>query len=708
MGAHNGPKLLADNYTVRVFTTSGIFTPSFTGTVEILVVAGGGGAGSDMGGGGGGGGVISNTSFSVTAGTPLTVTVGAGGAGAPAGTGGHATTKGTNGANSVFGSSTAVGGGAGGTSYYTFGNSYGEAGGSGGGGSGYNNGVTPALATGTGYGASGAGTAGQGNRGGWGRDAYYSGGGGGAGAAGTDANATPHGGAGILNSILDIPLYWGGGGGGAAYSVSPGGNGGIGGGGGGAVGVTTGGAGYNNGSPGGGGSPGSQTNTPGGNGGQFTGGGGGGGSHYNFTNKGGDGGSGIVIVRYISTLGNSTGGSPLGQSPLKFMIDMDNTQKSWKGAPVTNQFAVPTPDGSNNVAFAVQGTGTFQRVYSGTFGGYAITANDVVYRYDLVAAGGCYYHGNDVSITSGQWATFTFDYYISPGAGGYPVTNFLANFEGVLSNSVADPTPSITGVWKTATFTAQAGSTGTCRMLLYPGACNGTSLATSGFILYKNPQVVIASTSNFTAPFVGPSGTRSSTQALVDLTRQNIITATSLTYNSNNTFSFSGSGNYATISTFANKPTFAITCEAWIRPTKATLSGTIRGAAISATNSMYLGIIDSVDGGVTHALHWANQTSVNRLYSWTGNVPNNGWSHIVGTYDGATTRAYLNGVQVYSEAQTGTIPDATYYIGTYGQGIGDGVHDFHGSISQAKIYNRALTATEVRQNFNANRGRFGI
>jgi hypothetical protein len=259
-------------------------------------------------------------------------------------------------------------------------------------------------------------------------------------------------------------------------------------------------------------------------------------------------------------------------------------------------------------------------------------------------------------------------------------------------------------VWQRKSITLNCTTT-TPRFYIisYGGTDNGTGNPDNSSWEVTMPQVEAGSVAT---PFV--NGTRSNTQALVDLTRQNIITATSLTYNSNNTFSFSGSANYAIISTFANKPTFAITCEAWIRPTKATLSGTIRGAAISATNSMYLGIIDSTDGGATHSLHWANQTSVNRLYSWTGNVPNNGWSHIVGTYDGATTRAYLNGVQVYSEAQTGTIPDATYYIGTYGQGIGDGVHDFHGSISQAKIYNRALTATEVRQNFNANRGRFGI
>lgn len=38
----------------------------------------------------------------------------------------------------------------------------------------------------------------------------------------------------------------------------------------------------------------------------------------------------------------------------------------------------------------------------------------------------------------------------------------------------------------------------------------------------------------------------------------------------------------------------------------------------------------------------------------------------------------------------------------------DGILNYMGGISSIKIYNRALTATEVAQNFNATRGRFGI
>ena len=280
-------------------------TSSFiSNSIQVLVVAGGGGGGSDMGGGGGGGGVIYNSAYTATSGSIINVTVGNGGSGAPAGVG---QVRGTNGNNSLFGNLIAIGGG-GGASCHDRSTSPAGNGGSGGGASG--GGTLPSGGQGGGgYGGGirGTGSLGQGNNGGTGLYAWYPGGGGGAGGVGASGPNIPHGGPGLLFSLMS-PYYFGGGGGGSAYSVSPGGNGGIGGGGGGAIGVTVGGEGLNNGLPGGGGGINSWANTPGGNAGANTGGGGGGGSHYNSNNYGGNGGSGIVIVRYYGSQ-KATGGT---------------------------------------------------------------------------------------------------------------------------------------------------------------------------------------------------------------------------------------------------------------------------------------------------------------------------------------------------------------------------------------------------------------
>lgn len=66
---------------------------------------------------------------------------------------------------------------------------------------------------------------------------------------------------------------------------------------------------------------------------------------------------------------------------------------------------------------------------------------------------------------------------------------------------------------------------------------------------------------------------------------------------------------------------------------------------------------------------------------------------------------YLNGVSV----ATGTLPSNPQCNGyTIGNFVGGGSYYFGGYISMSQIYNRALTAAEITQNFNALRGRYGL
>jgi uncharacterized protein (TIGR02145 family) len=287
----------AGGYRIHTFLSSGTFTPTMNGRVEVLTVAGGGGGGGA--GGGGGGGVIYDSSFAVAAGQTMTATVGGGGAGAGAGAG----TIGANGTDSTFGSMVVLGGGGGGAYNGTGVGS----GGSGGGGGSCN--TT----------AAGSGKTGQGNAGGSGNatcSPYTSGGGGGAGSVGASASGvySGSGGAGRMISIDGNNYYYGGGGGGGAQGAGQfAGSGGLGGGGGGAQ-LFSGTAGTGGGSARNMGGNGLQTNVYppcyGGAGGANTGGGGGG-MGISVSN-GGAGGSGIIIVRYlISTIGTNftaTGG----------------------------------------------------------------------------------------------------------------------------------------------------------------------------------------------------------------------------------------------------------------------------------------------------------------------------------------------------------------------------------------------------------------
>lgn len=153
--------------------------------VDYLVVAGGGGGGS--GGGGGGRVIYSDNPQIVTPGNSISITVGAGGTGGKGGiaSGGNFP---ANGNNSIFGSITAIGGGAGG-SWNRYANPPGDEHGAVGGSSG---GDAYDASTTTGQTSSGTTVVGAttlGNSGGSSPGGSYSAGGGGGGATGAGGNA---------------------------------------------------------------------------------------------------------------------------------------------------------------------------------------------------------------------------------------------------------------------------------------------------------------------------------------------------------------------------------------------------------------------------------------------------------------------------------------------------------------------------------------
>ena len=264
--------------TVNTYT----FTPpSYATTVRALVVAGGGPGGYKAGGGGGAGGLIYSNALAVTFGNTYTITVGEGGAASTSITefgkqGGSSSIS--NGVTEVV---RAIGGGAGGNFHDNNANwRIGQDGGSGGG--------SPHSGS-----KAGAGTAGQGNVGGKGNGDGLAGGGGGAFAVGGSAidsgdfRNAGSGGGGFECDISGVATFYAGGGGGGGRQVAdkPG-TAGVGGNGGGGIGSRR----DVNGT--------ASAATAGVDG--LGGGGGGGCGDVEALYQGGDGGDGIVIIRYAS------------------------------------------------------------------------------------------------------------------------------------------------------------------------------------------------------------------------------------------------------------------------------------------------------------------------------------------------------------------------------------------------------------------------
>jgi hypothetical protein len=96
------------------------------------------------------------------------------------------------------------------------------------------------------------------------------------------------------------------------------------------------------------------------------------------------------------------------------------------------------------------------------------------------------------------------------------------------------------------------------------------------------------------------------------------------------------------------------------------------------------------------------------------NFPLNLWCYVTAVYNGSSNasgvKLYINGIEQITEIAgdnltSTTISNQTTWIGRR-RPITQG--PFNGKISIVQIYNRALSAQEVLQNYNATKGRFGL
>ena len=95
-------------------------------------------------------------------------------------------------------------------------------------------------------------------------------------------------------------------------------------------------------------------------------------------------------------------------------------------------------------------------------------------------------------------------------------------------------------------------------------------------------------------------------------------------------------------------------------------------------------------------------------YNWGTGVTNNVWTYLVWTYNGSTEAIYLNGslYGTHAVSNVNTVLGVNHEIGAYFDS--SFISYYNGKISNFQIYNRALSAAEISQNFNATRKRFNI
>jgi hypothetical protein len=264
--------------------------------------------------------------------------------------------------------------------------------------------------------------------------------------------------------------------------------------------------------------------------------------------------------------------------------------------------------------------------------------------------------------------------------------------------------------WAWGTFTTQS----TTNTLINVSAFY-YQYATSTDKLSVATSLLVAGNYTAMAPRYWPAmnTTRATTQVMNDLTKNCSITANSLTYNTDGTCSYNGS-QYATVtSSFGTFPTFTV--NVWIYSTS--VANYCNAIDCNYTYSGTSGNIGPrLEQNSSGNLVWIiSASSSNSTFdSFTvisSGMQANTWYNVTITRDSnSLISTYLNGAVVTNQASNPSGWVNTMNSINIGRGfaLGGSERYFHGNIPVVQIYNRSLSPTEVNQNFQTMRNRYGI
>lgn len=253
------------------------------------------------------------------------------------------------------------------------------------------------------------------------------------------------------------------------------------------------------------------------------------------------------------------------------------------------------------------------------------------------------------------------------------------------------------------------------------GNASGGGTGGSGIVIirYKGPQKAsggntVKSVNGFTIHIFTSSGTFTIGNNIGDLTGTHTGTLTNgAVYNLENKGSiiFDGIDDYilinnSTSTNISNNVTYAI----WIRPSVNITNTGQNNSDVSffrkqASGSGFILEVFGTTASNKQLSFWVNYPSgATTTYTLNANI----WYYIVGTYDGSVAYLYVNGSQVATSSFITTVTtSADIHIGTFIPSSTP-TRNFQGNISNCNIYNRALSATEILNNYNSLKGRYGL
>ena len=158
---------------------------------------------------------------------------------------------------------------------------------------------------------------------------------------------------------------------------------------------------------------------------------------------------------------------------------------------------------------------------------------------------------------------------------------------------------------------------------------------------------------------------------------------------------FSGTSNWVTVPDNAVLDVTRVTVSAWVRPT--TLSGW-RTVLMKETATGLAYTLYAHDNGPRPA-GYISTGGDEVAATGTAALATNTWTHLTQTFDGTAIRLYVNGALVRTVNLTGNIVNGAGPLRIGGNGPWG--EYFAGQIDDVRIYNRALTQTEIQADMNS-------
>ena len=392
----------------------------------------------------------------------------------------------------------------------------------------------------------------------------------------------------------------------------------------------------------------------------------------------------------------SAGPNISGEENLVFGFDLKDQENSYLGEPSTN-LATDSPSmGGWPGSFTVvdSATKTFDFTTSSIeWGG---DASWTTFYYDVTE-----YTGQYISIS----ATYEVAYETNGKFSFLMIGQTIAGQTYLGYSAEPDRNSKNTKTREKISWSGVIGDGGKVGIMIW---MNNGSGGPSGNLTVRFSNVQVERKSHST-PFV--NGTRSSTQGLLDLSNNSTINISGVSFNNDAQITFDGTNDIISIPSNSVFNTNIFSVESVFKlSTYDNQHRTIaaRNASVySHTNGWWMGTLRNGLGNNNNdfrVFFWGDSSYV--VYNTSSGGNDGRYHHMVISCDGVTVFFYVDGQLSYSTSKpSGNLYSSSENILIGQSPVGD---NWSGDIPMVKFYNRSLSSSEVLNNYNNIKRKYGI